>query len=137
MTKAELKNIKNLIEYWKIGSEYDLSSAEDIAVKAKRFSQALFSLHLACEKALKAAVVYRTQEHAPYSHNLIFLARKAEINLTKRQEKFLTEINEFNLECRYPDHAFKIYKRTNEAIVKRYLKFAKEFTDWIFEKLRQ
>lgn len=134
MTKSDLKNI---VEYWKNGSIYDLSSAEDIAVKARRFSQALFFVHLACEKALKAAVVCRTKEHAPYSHNLIFLAKKAEITLTKTQEQFLTEINEFNLECRYPDHAFKIHKKINVTIAKKYLKFVKEFTDWIFEELNQ
>jgi hypothetical protein len=39
MTKT---NKKKLVEYWKTGSELDYSSAEAIAVKAKRYVQAIF-----------------------------------------------------------------------------------------------
>ena len=38
--------------------------------------------HLAIEKALKALVVKESGEHAPYSHSLVILAQKANIELT-------------------------------------------------------
>jgi len=45
--------------------------------KMHKYPYALFMGHLALEKLLKAVVVKNTRKHAPYTHSLEALARKA------------------------------------------------------------
>ncbi len=133
MTKA---NIKKLIDYWIKGSKLDFESAESIAYDSKRYVQSCFFLHLSIEKILKAYIVKITSTHAPYVHNLPQLGRMSQIELTKDQLKFLVEVNEFNLRCRYPDESYSIYKKATANKTKKLLNQAKEFIDWISKKLK-
>ncbi len=48
----------------------------------------------------------------------------------------VSEINERNIECRYPDENFLIYKRAKKSFAEKYSKKAEEFRAWIFEKLK-
>ena len=72
---------------------------------------------------------------APFIHNLLHLASKCEIELSTDQLNLLTELNEYNIRCRYPDESFQIYKTTTKAKVKKFLNFAGELREWIFLKL--
>lgn len=131
------KDLKKLITYWVKASDYDYKSAIEILSIAKQYVQALFFLHLSIEKLLKGLIVHQTKSHAPYSHNLIFLAQKSGVSFSPEQLKLLSEINEFNLECRYPDAQFKIYKRANAALLKKYSKQITELRLWILEILKK
>jgi HEPN domain-containing protein len=130
-----IKDLKKLIKYWQSGALEDLASANDISLKAKRYVQALFFVHLANEKILKSYYVYKFKDHAPFSHNLNHLVKKNELTLSSLQLKFLSEINEFNLECRYPEESKKLQKKVNANFVKKYIHFSEEFIHWISEKL--
>lgn len=127
------KNVIKLVEYWKDSSDFDFKAAVEIANKTKQYLNVLFLLHLSLEKALKAYYVFKFKEHAPYTHNLIHLAGKLEI--TEIDLKILSEVNEFNLRCRYPDDKFEIYKVANKKMVIKMLKYTKEARAWIFSKL--
>ncbi len=129
------KDLKKLVEYWRNSSDDDFEAAQDIATKTRRYLQALFFLHLSLEKALKALVVSTTQNHAPLSHNLTFLAQKANLELSRVQVRLLAEINEFNIGTRYPDDQNKIYKKATASYTKKLLLQAKELKKWIYTKL--
>ena len=71
-------DVDKTLKYWLEGVAYDLETAKSL-LESKRFPHALFFAHLALEKVLKALVVKSTEEHAPYTHSLTFLANKTEI----------------------------------------------------------
>ena len=118
--------LTRLIDYWAQAAKDDWETASSIYSKAKEYGAALFFLHLALEKILKARVVQHTQTHAPYSHNLIVLLEKAGITLPQDAIKLLSEINEFNMSGRYPMDRDAFKKRAT-----------KEFTDFYFQQGKQ
>lgn len=128
--------IKDLITYWEQGSLEDLSSAEDIILKAKRYQQGLFFVHLSIEKILKAAVVKETNTHAPMTHNLLFLAQKAKLTLSMEQLEILSEINSFNMSMRYPDEIEKIKKKSTQEMALKILDQAKALHLWILQNFK-
>lgn len=132
----EKENLLKLADYWNKASEIDASTAYDIFQNTTKYVTVLFHIHLAIEKKLKAAYVKKKSEHAPYSHNLLYLAKSAGIDLTEDQIKLLSEINEFNIECRYPDEKFSIYKKANLKFTEKYLKEMEIFIAWISEILK-
>ncbi len=131
-----LRDIGRLVTYWKQGSELNFESAKAIAEKSKKYVEALCFLHLSCEKIVKAYYVQKKQEHAPYSHNLLYLAKLGALELEKHDEKLLSEINEYNLECRYPDDKYLIYKKATQELFEAYFKKVEKFRTWILKKLK-
>ena len=73
-------DLDKTVDYWHAGARYDLGVASAL-LKARKYPYALFMGHLALEKLLKALVVKRTQNHAPFTHSLLTLAEKAGIEL--------------------------------------------------------
>ncbi|MEI8347200.1 MAG: HEPN domain-containing protein [Pseudomonadota bacterium] len=133
MTQDKLEKI---FKYWLDGAKTDLLSAKDIAQKAKRYSHALFFVHLSIEKILKAYCIKSLKKHAPFGHNLISLANTAQLELSLGQQKFLAKINEFNLEARYPEDLCQWRKQVNQKFCKNYLTWAEGFHQWILENLK-
>ena len=89
------------INYWLEGAAYDLETGKSL-LDARRFPYALFFGHLALEKALKALLVKESGEHAPFTHSLMILAKKANIELTEDMIDRLAEYTRFNIQARYP-----------------------------------
>jgi len=63
----------------------------------------MFFAHLAIEKMLKAHVTRETKDVPPRIHNLVRLAKLAQLNLDPDQFEFLREFNLYQMEGRYPD----------------------------------
>ena len=93
--------------------------------------------HLATEKILKALVVKATGQHAPYTHDLVRLAKLTEIILTKKQSDYLSTINEFNIEARYPEWQRVFYKKATKKYTEKHLKISKDIYLWLEKKSRQ
>jgi len=132
-----VKSNKNnkIIIYWKTASEKDFQAAQEILEKTTTYVTVLFYIHLAVEKILKAYYVQKMGKHAPFSHNLLFLIKSAGLEITEKNRKLLSEINEFNIECRYPDDKFNIYKKATNRFTEKYLKKASIFIEWVLAKL--
>ncbi len=90
------------IEYWRRGAVDALDTAEKLIAQEKT-QHGLFFTHLAMEKALKAHVCKTTGDLAPYIHNLTLLAEKAKLPLNSQQNDVLSDVNDFNIEGRYPE----------------------------------
>ncbi len=87
--------------------------------KSKDYIHALFFSHLVLEKLCKAHwVKTNTANTPPKIHNLITLASQANLQLTVADVGFLGQMNQFQLEGRYPDYTSKLYhtfkRRTNK-----------------------
>jgi len=123
-------NIKEVIDYWIKGAEYNFKTAEFL-YKGKRYPDCLFFCHLMIEKILKALVVKHTKSHASYTHQLVNLAMTAKIELNQEQIEFLTEITEFNITARYDAYKFRFYKKCNKAYAEKYYKISKNLYLWL------
>lgn len=133
--KLDDAKIKQLVDYWVKASTEDLLGAQEIIEKTSRYASGLFFLHLALEKALKALFCAKMLQHAPYTHNLLGLVEKIGLMLSDADCQILAEINEFNLEARYPDEKFTIFQKANKSVATRYLLEAQRLQAWIFGKL--
>lgn len=121
------------IEYWIEGAMYDLETGKSL-LQAKRYPYALFLGHLAIEKALKALVVKETGEHAPYTHSLIMLIKKTNIEINEEIINKLAEYTEFNIEARYPDEKKAFYKQCTEEFAATKFTEMEGFFKWLIQK---
>ena len=97
------KDLSELLKYWRGISDYEYSFAKKNHHSGAFPLQVLFHLHLSVEALLKAGIVYHKHDHAPYSHNLEYLAGYAGLSLSKQKVAQLTTLNKFNITGRYPE----------------------------------
>ena len=127
MTKEEV------IRYWVESSEIDFQAMESLFENG-HYVWALFTGHLVLEKLLKALYAKNVDTNAPRIHHLLRLARMARLDISVEQEEFLLEVTTFNLEARYPDIKYRLYKRATRTFVEDRIRGIKEFREWLREK---
>jgi len=121
---------EKVIDYWKKHAVYDMETAESLFA-SRRYPYCLFMCHLAVEKLLKSIIVETTSEHAPYTHNLVELATRSGASFDEEQKSLIAELNEFNIEARYPDWKRDFYARATEDFTARYLTKTKDLFLWL------
>lgn len=126
---------EKIIEYWKYHASYDIETAESL-FKSGKYPYCLFFSHLALEKILKALVVQTAGQHAPYTHDLVRLAKLTKIALAEKQLDQLAVINEFNIEARYPEWQKEFYKKATKKYAEKHLKVSKNLYSWLEKKFR-
>ncbi len=89
-------------EYWKSGALDDWDTARQLLSSVK-IRHGLFFVHLALEKVIKGLLCLNSKDIAPRTHNLIRLADMAGLDLMEEHIDTLADINQFNMEGRYPD----------------------------------
>ena len=95
---------KEHIKYWVDSAEHDLMASKSLFSSCKS-DWCLFVGHLVLEKLLKALFVLNNNNKIPpKTHNLTKLAKISKIKLSAEQLLFLDEVNDFNLEARYPEY---------------------------------
>jgi len=124
------------IAYWIQSAEHDLIAAESLFNSAK-YDWCLFIGHLVLEKTLKAIFVqFNENKVPPKIHNLVKLAELSSIQLTDEQKIFLDEVNDFNLETRYPDYKLEFYQRCTKEFTLNYFSKIKENFTWLRSRLK-
>jgi HEPN domain-containing protein len=88
--------------FWRESALEDWNAARSLMDKG-HLRHGLFFVHLAIEKTIKAAVVHRTGEMPPKSHDLLRLGTLADLQLDDGKRLALTRIGRYCLEGRYPD----------------------------------
>jgi HEPN domain-containing protein len=119
MDKAEI------VTHWLISAEEDRKTAETLYV-SQRYSWCLFFWHLTLEKTLKADIT-NLEKEIPFSHNLVQLAKLAEIPLTDKLESELKEITVFNLEARYDDYKMSFYQKATKDYTDRWISICEKY----------
>jgi len=128
--------IEEHIKYWVESAEHDLDSAESLFAAGKD-DWSLFIGHLVLEKILKALYVQDNQNQLPpKTHNLVKLAENTNIALNDDQKYFLDEVNDFNLEVRYPEYRREFYKKCTQDFAEPYFVRIKEMFQWIKSHLK-
>ncbi len=128
--------IDDHIEFWLNSADHDLETAESL-FSAKKFDWCLFLGHLVLEKALKAFYVKDNENRLPpKTHNLLKLAEETTVPLNDDVKLFLDEVNDFNLEVRYPEYKQEFYKTCTKEFAEEYFKKIKEHYQWIKSLLK-
>ena len=133
MTKPEWLK---LIEYWQDGSRRDWDAYLALR-RARKYGHALFFLHLALEKKLKAAIVKESKAHAPFSHNLVYLAAKLACDVSEALLEDLKAIGEFNMESRYPNEKSDFFKRATKKYADHWHGRGQDITAWLDRHMKR
>ena len=113
------------INYWVESADNDLSASISLFNSGK-YDWCLFVGHLVLEKLLKALFVLSNHNKIPpKTHNLNKLATLSKLELSEEQTLFRDEVNDFNLEVRYPEYKREFYKICS-----------REFTEIYFSKIQ-
>ncbi len=129
-------DIQKVIEYWVKSSEDDLPVTVHLFA-SKDYHYALFFGHLYLEKLMKALVVQVKEEHAPRSHNLIYLAECANLTLSDSHREILARVNKYNLETRYPTDREQLRTLYTKDFTKAELKTIREMGKWLISQLKR
>lgn len=106
-------------------------------LETKRYPYCLFLCHLSVEKILKALIVEQTKKHAPYTHNLVDIAKNTKIEFSEDQKILLADLTEFNLEARYPEWEKKFYEKATKGYTEIYFNQAVNFQKWLKKYLKK
>ncbi len=124
-------DVDEQIAYWTTGAQEDFDAAESLLEKG-HLRHCLFFAHLAIEKVLKALVVRETKKEPPKIHNLIRLAKLAELQLDQDRENLLREFGQYQLEGRYPDSQ---QLQLSDRYVRQELNRTQEILEWLKQQL--
>ncbi len=123
------------IEYWKLAADKDWAVVLNLFEKAN-YPHALFFAHLVLEKLLKAHVVKDNEsDHPPRTHHLIRLAGLSFLDISESDLIFLDKMNDYQLEGRYPDYQFMIFKLCDQPYTKEILDEVEKIRLWLLNQL--
>lgn len=123
------------VRYWVTEAYEDISTAYFLAHVGRKRLESAFFAHLAAEKAVKALFTQNTNDIPPKIHNLIVLAKRAGLSLDEAQQEFLSMLNVYEIEGRYPSEREKILSRTPEHRFEEILEKASEFVQWCTQRI--
>lgn len=101
--------------------------------KTGRYLYVVFTCHLALEKMLKAHVTEKTQSLPNKTHDLIYLVKKAELELSEPHLEFIGRINNASIPTRYPDDIRRAVEEYSDSVAQEYLSMTDEVVRWLKE----
>jgi HEPN domain-containing protein len=119
---------------WFRQADYDMETAQAL-FDAGRYIYAVFMCHLSIEKALKGLYFKKHGEHAPKTHNLVFLIEQSEIECPENMKKFIARLNRESVVTRYPDDIRRMSVIYKDKITKEIISDTREALEWLREKL--
>lgn len=118
------------IKYWLDSADHDFETANTLFSSGK-YDWCLFICHLVLEKLIKAFYVKNNDNKIPpKTHNLVRLVQLAQVELEEKHLLFLDEVNDFNIEVRYPEYKNEFYKTCTKDFTEDYFNKVKEFYQW-------
>lgn len=127
--------IEEQISYWTETAEEDLKSVDSI-FNSGNYMWSLFIGHLVIEKILKAHFVAFNKTTPPKIHNLVKLSENLNLQLDEEKIEFLENLNNFQLDTRYPDYKRTIYKLCTKEFTELKLTKIKEIYSWLKSLLK-
>ncbi len=129
MTKQEY------IEYWKQAAEKDWVVVLNLFEKIN-YPHSLFFAHLVLEKLLKAHFVKDNEsDHPPRTHNLVRLASLIHLSFSAEDLLLLDRMNDYQMEGRYPDYQFMIFKICDRSHTETLLGAVETIRLWLLNQL--
>ena len=122
------------ILYWINSASHDLAVAETLFDTGK-YDWCLFIAHLVLEKTLKSLYVQNKESFPPRIHDLVRLAKLADIELDEDTSEFLDSVNIFNISTRYPDEKMQFYKLCTHEFATENFRQIKGIQKWLMKKI--
>ena len=132
--EERFEHIDEIILFWRESAEQNYNTMQNL-LKSKDYCWTLFFGHLVIEKLLKALYVKKLQIHAVFSHDLLRLAKKTEINVSEEYEEWLDEITTFNLNARYDNFKQSFYKRCSKEFTEEWVAKIEILKKWLVNQL--
>ena len=126
-------NKQKSINYWFNMADYDLKTAQ-VMLDGRRYLYVGFMCHQVIEKALKGLYLKQQNKIPPYTHNLLTLYADLNLNLTKEQQDFFTELNPLNIEARYPEMKEYLGKAVSNKKASILLEDTRSIYKWLRSK---
>lgn len=130
----KIENTDKIVEYWLISSERDYQTMKNL-YNSKDYNWSLFLGHLVIEKVLKALYVKKLQKHPLFTHDLLRLADKIGLTLSKEQEEWLDEITTFNLNARYDNYKQEFFRLCTQKFTLYWIDNIKNLRKWLISQL--
>lgn len=118
MKKGDYKKVAG---YWRSTVERDFDTMQKLFT-IKKYPESLFFGHIVLEKTLKALVVEAIKDQAPYTHNLLKLAKLSAVSFSEKDMELFEEVNDFNIRARYPEFKLNFFRLCTRAYVSGYIK---------------
>ncbi|MDA2921636.1 HEPN domain-containing protein [Patescibacteria group bacterium AH-259-L07] len=126
--------IKKFVDYWQDNAKKDWQVAQSL-LDLKHYNYSLFFCHLTLERLIKALVVSRTGNQAPFTHDLYSLILKTGIEVSAERKKYLEIITTFNMRARYDTLRYAFYKKVTKKYAEEYLKITHDLILWLKKEL--
>lgn len=124
------------VQYWLDLADDDVITAKWL-LSGERLLAMGFFCHLVVEKALKAAIVYNTEETPPKIHDLKELAKRGNVasDISEEQRLLFGKLMPLHIDGRYPEYKERIEKTLNVEKCKIILSETEDFLCWIKQRL--
>ncbi|MFW6184924.1 MAG: HEPN domain-containing protein [Chloroflexota bacterium] len=129
-------DVDKVVHYWTESADEDWSVTRHL-FDSGAYQYALFFAHLFLEKLLKAIVVRETGNHAPRTHNLLFLAERARLSLSPERREVLLRVTAYNISTRYPEDIAQARQRYTREFTENELQIVEETGQWLKSQLSQ
>jgi HEPN domain-containing protein len=130
VTKQDIKKLHN---FFLSSALRDLKTFAGLK-KLQRYDAALFFLHLAIEKNIKALFIEKVGAHAPLSHDLVFLIGRCTVDVSEKILDYMRTISTFNVQTRYENERFDFYKIATKEFALEWEKKGALVLKWIEEQ---
>lgn len=122
--------IRKDTENWISLAEYDLETARHM-LETGRYLYVIFMCHIALEKMLKAHVTEVEHTMPAKSHNLLYLLKKAKLDMPLKYFDFINMINTASIPTRYPEDLQTALKNYPEPVARDYLRQTEGIISWL------
>jgi len=123
-------DIDKIYNHWINTSDKDYITMTHL-YNTKDYHWSLFIGHIVLERLLKAYVVKKTGDHAPFTHDLTKLARVSGLTFSEEYLDWLDTITTFNMNARYDSYKEAFYKKCTFEFATEWIDRIKTLQLWI------
>ena len=128
-------NKSDYIAYWKQTALKDWDAVGHLFENGD-YLHALFFAHLVLEKLIKGHFVQdNVSDFPPRTHNLLLLISQTMLVPSAEQLRLLSQVNQFQIEGRYPDYKMTMFKIATENYTQNLLNEIQLLKEWLDNKL--
>ena len=127
---AEDVDVSKIYNHWMQTSDKDADTMMHL-FNTNDYHWALFIGHIVLERLLKATVVKKTANHAPFTHDLAKLANLSGLPFSEEYLDWLDTVSTFNMNARYDSYKEEFYKKCTLAFTNEWIEKIKELQSWI------
>ena len=133
---ADNTDIESTFNHWISTAEKDSTTMIHL-YNTEDYHWSLFIGHIVLERLLKASVVKKTSDHAPFTHDLTKLAKLSGLMFSEEYLDWLDTISTFNMNARYDSYKEAFYRKCTVEFTTDWIDKIRILQSWIKVKLSE